>query len=334
MKRKIISIEILFSVVIIIFMIFIITLLCLEIKLYSQRNIKKSEATIMAENILENLKSRSYNDIETYIDEISYIGISKKIEDNVQYVIVSGKEFNDKFFGTEISNDYIVEMKIENLNLDFNIIKNISIDVTYYINGKEENVELSTAIERENINECNEPIISDEYFQDLGINEYEYDIVPIKYSENANSFVTTTKDDKEWFNYSAKKWAKVLVFSKDADNIQDLFIQDDGLVKSSVNYNNFNINLTDYIYVWIPNFSIKDDITYFRYGTGKKAIKMDFLYNNGKYLYLYKALEEINDISNECSFEGVYGVWRKFGDEQDIYYQKFNSTKYGPINIY
>ena len=33
-----------------------------------------------------------------------------------------------------------------------------------------------------------------------------------EYSKDKKCFVTTTKDDAEWFNYSAKQWAKILIF--------------------------------------------------------------------------------------------------------------------------
>lgn len=86
--------------------------------------------------------------------------------------------------------------------------------------------------------------------------------------------------------------------------------------------------------MWIPNFSIEDNITYFRYNASKKAIKMEFSYVDGKYLYLNKVGEEIKDISNKCNFDGIYGVWKKLGDIEDEYYNNFNKTKYAPIKLY
>ena len=288
---------------------------------------------LIASNIMENIKTRSYDEVEKYLDELSYVGITKRIENNIQYITVYGNEFSEKFFGTEIPKEYIIEFEAENNAEGFNVQKKISILIYYNNSNKADGFEISTIIERENINECNTPIISDEYFKEFKFSEKEYEFVPIKYSKDKKCFVTTTKDDAEWFNYSAKQWAKILIFYRDGENLKDYFVNENGKVEEFVNYNNMVLDVKDHMYVWIPNFSIKDDITYFRYKAGKKAIKNELSYSDGKYLYLNKIGEEIKDISTECNFEGVYGVWRKFGNEQDAYYSNFNKTKYAPQRL-
>ncbi len=334
MKKKIMPLELFFSAMIIFSIIFLIIIICLEINLYSKRINKKAEASLIATNILENMRTRSYDDVEKYIEELSYVGITKKIENDIQYVTVYGSECSEKFFGTQIPQEYVIEFQSQNYGEEFNVLKEISIIVNYSVNRKSEKLEVSTIIERENINECNVPIISAEYFKEYEISEQEYDIIPIKYSDAQKAYVTTSKNDSEWYNYSVKRWAKVVIFAKEGNSLKELFIGKDGTLKSTVQYEDITINLSDYIYVWIPNFSIKDDVTYFRYGTGKKSIKMDFTYINGKYLYLNKIGEEIKDISKECSFDGVYGVWKKLYSWEDPYYYYFNSTKYAPINMF
>ena len=334
MKKKIMPLEIIFSIIVVLSIIFCVTLISFEIKISSQRINKKSEAAILSSNILENIKIRNFDDIEKYIESLSFVGISKRIEGDIQYITVYGNEFNEKFFGTQIPNDYVVELQIENYGEKFNLIKNIKIAVKYSVNKKVESVDVSTVIERETIGECNPPIINDEYFKSLGIKLEDYEIIPIKYSSNEDLYITTSIDDIEWYNYSSKKWAKVIVFSREGESLKDLFINPDGTFKKFANYDGSVLDVNNYIYVWIPNFSIKDDISYFRYGTGKKAIKMDLLYSNNKFLYLNKTGEDIKDISPECSFEGISGVWRKIGDNEDAYYKNFNQTKYAPVNIY
>lgn len=333
MKRKLIPLELIFSGVVIALIIFVITLISLEMKMYSQKINKKAEASLIASNIIENMQTRSYDDIEKYIAELSYIGISKKIENNIQYITVYGNECTEKIFGTHIPNDYIVELQTENYGNDFNIVKKVLITIEYEVNNRPEHFSISTIIERENVAECNSPIISDEYFKELEITQEKYEIIPIKYSDKDEKYVKTSQEDIDWYNYSAKKWAKVVIFSNEEKYLQK-FINDDGSINMSISYENQLIELTDYMFVWIPNFAIKENITYFRYGTGKNAIKHDFMYINGKYLYLNKIGETIKDISKECSFEGILGVWKKLGDVNDLYYSNFNQTKYAPINIY
>lgn len=334
MKKKIMPLEIIFSIIVVCSIIFCITLISFEIKISSQRINKKTEAALISSNILENIKIRNFDDIDKYIEETSYVGISKRIEGNVQYITVFGNEFTEKFFGTQIPSDYIVELQIENYGEQFNLVKNIKVAVKYSVNKKVESVDVSTVVERENIRECNPPVINDEYFNSLDIYLDDYEIIPIKYSENDNCYIVTSSDDIEWYNYSSKKWAKVVVFSREGDSLKDLFLNQDGTLNENINYYNSILDLKNYIYVWIPNFSIKDDISYFRYGTGKKAIKMELLYSNNKFLYLNKTGEDVKDISEECSFEGISGVWKKLGVEDDAYYKNFNLTKYAPINIY
>lgn len=333
MKKKILPLEIFFSIIIIFSIIFIITVICLEVRTYSQKINKEAEVARVASNIIENIKTRSYDDIEKYIETLSYVGITKKIENNIQYVTVEGKTFTESFFGTKIPEDYIIDFQTENYGEEFNVQKKITLNINYRINQKIEEFNISTIIEIENINECNRPIISDEYFKEVGITSEKFEIIPIKYSEEKSSYITTTKDDLEWFNYSAKIWAKVLILDK-STNLKELFINKDGSINKFIEDEEEVLDIEDYMYVWIPNFSIKDDETYFRYKASKRAIKMDFSYINGKYLYLNKIGEEIKDISQECSFEGIYGVWKKLGDENDIYYSNFNETKYAPQKLY
>lgn len=332
MKKKILPLEIFFSIIIIFSIIFIITIICLEVRTYSQKINKEAEVARVASNIIENMKTRSYDDIEKYIETLSYVGITKKIENNIQYVTVEGKNFSESFFGTKIPEDYIIDFQTENYGEEFNVQKKITLNINYRINQKIEEFNISTIIERENINECNQPIISDEYFKEFDITSEKFEIIPIKYSEEKASYITTTKDDLEWFNYSAKIWAKALILDKSL-NLKELFINNDGSINKVIENEGEVLDIEDYMYVWIPNFSIKEDETYFRYKASKRAIKMDFSYINGKYLYLNKIGEEIKDISQECSFEGVYGVWKKLGDDKDIYYSNFNETKYAPQKL-
>lgn len=332
MKKRIMSLEIFFSIIIIFSIIFIVTVICLEIRLYSQKINKEAEASRIASNIIENIKMKSYDDVEKYIEQLSYVGITKKIENNIQYVTIDGSLFSENFFGTQIPKDYTIDFQTENYGEGFNIQKRIDLTINYKINQRIEDFKVSSVIDRESINECNSPIISDEYFKELGISEKDFEIIPIKYSEEKKSYITTTKDDFEWFNYSAKLWAKVLVFEKE-ESLKGYFINEDGTVNRLIENEKTTLKMEDYLYVWIPNFSAKEDETFFRYKASKKVIKMDFNYIDGKYLYLNKIGEEIKDISEECSFEGIYGVWKKLNDENDAYYKNFNQTKYAPQKL-
>lgn len=329
-NSKYLILELIFSFFIIIVISSLITVISLKIKSKSQDINNSSKKSIIITNILENMKSRQYSKIEEYINNLSVIGISKKFEENSQVITVDGNNFQDKFFGTEIPKGYILEIRIYNSNEEFDIQKTVNIILTY----NNETTEVSTILEREIINNCNKPEISEEYFEELGISLDEYEIIPIKYSYKTNSYIVTTKGDVQWYNYYTKEWAKVLIFPIYGEDLKNHFISSDGKVQKQVNYNGYILNLENYIYTWIPNFSMKDNISYFRYGNGKNAIKQELLYNNGQYLYLNSISDVVEDISEECSFNGITGIWRKVDNQNDVYINNFNLTKFGPINIH
>lgn len=193
---------------------------------------------------------------------------------------------------------------------------------------------METLIEREKIEEVNEPIINNDYFKFLNIDVDDYDIIPIKYSKDLNSYIVTTFGDSEWYNYSCKEWAKVLLFAKEGYVSKDYFIDINGNISKYATYSDTVLNLYNYMYTWIPNFSKKDNETFFRYAAGKNAIKLDYLQEGDKYLYYYSVSEEIENIYPTCSFDGVCGVWRNVLDTEDEYYKNFSETKYGPLNLH
>ncbi len=329
-NNKILIMEVIISFFIIIIISSLITVVCLKIKSDSQEVTNSSQNSIIITSILENMQSRRYSKIEEYINNLSVIGISKKFEENNQIITVNGSIFQDKFFGVEIPDGYTLELRIHDLNEDFDIQKSVNITLS----NNTGTAELSTVIQREIIENCNKPEITDEYFNELEISLDEYEIIPIKYSYKTNSYVVTTKGDKDWYNYYAKEWAKVLVFPIYGEDLKNHFINSNGNVEKQVTYNGYTLNLESYIYTWIPNFSMKDNISYFRYGNGKNSIKQELLYNNGEYLYLNTISDVISDVSEECNFNGISGVWRKIDNENDVYISSFNATKFGPINLH
>ena len=73
MKKRIMPLEIVFSIVIIVIIISIIILICLQMKIEMQIINKNSEASLIASNILENMKTRSYDDKDgkkVYVTEV------------------------------------------------------------------------------------------------------------------------------------------------------------------------------------------------------------------------------------------------------------------------
>lgn len=334
MNKKILNLEVLFLLSIVIIIVFVVTNICLVMRKNVSNIINEQEVLVIASSIIENIKSRKYDDIQAYLNEISAIGVDKKIDDNIQEIVVSGNVYNELFFGVTIPKDIDVEVIIDNTLFQFDVVKKIEVIVMYDIDKK---VSLTTNIQRENIKECNKPIITDVYLKDINISLDEYNIIPIRYDDINNNFIVCNENDELWYNYSSKRWAKFLAFNKNDFDIQNSFINEKtGVCNEIININNQEKNIQEYMYVWIPNFTIKDNISYFRYESSKNVISNSFLYNSAdnEYLYINKVLEEANDLSKECTFDGINGVWKKYRDEEDIYYKSFNMTRFAPINIY
>lgn len=333
-SNKIIYFEVIFSCICIFIITLIIGIIFANIYIKSVKISKNADATSIMTNILENMKKRTFKEFENYIEGLSIVGTSKQIENEKQIIFVNGVECQEKFFGTDIPEGYNLIVEISKTDKNFDLAKNVNIIIYYSIFGKSYSLNMDSLIEREKIEEVNEPIINNDYFKFLNIDIDDYEIIPIKYSYDLNSYVVTTLGDPEWYNYSSKEWAKVIVLAKEGYVSKDDFIDINGTVSKQAIFDDAVLDLYNYMYTWIPNFSKKDNETYFRYAAGKNAIKLDYLYEEGKYLYYYSVSDEIENISQACSFDGVYGVWRNVLDVDDEYYKCFCTTKYGPINLH
>lgn len=327
LKNNYIPFEIIFSVIIILSTIIIVAIVSLNIARKAERVNKEAKAILLISNIIENIQTRSYDNFEEYINNLSMVGVSKSYEITTQIVSINGEELTESIFGQNIPDNYDIEFKIENLSKDFNIMKNITIEVYYDVNGNVESESISTTLEKEMVDRCNEPNMSSNYFSNVVEGE-KYEIVPIKYSDETNSYTETYIGDTRWYNYSAKKWAKVLIFTD--SSLKEKFIKDNGEIEENVD----GKNIYDYMYVWIPNFSKRSGKTFFRYGASKNIIRIVPEQATDYYLYLNGVSDVVDDISDECKFEGITGVWVKVSETSNNYFKEFNNTKYGPLDLH
>ena len=333
-KNNFIGIEVVFSIMIIIIILFVIVLVVLSMKQKVRQINKNDEANIILTNLLENINSRDFNSFETYINELSTIGISKSIEKNTQTISIDGSQLEDKFLSTSIPSGYNIELIITD-DTGFDVLKNIEIVARYKVDRKNYVKRVSTVIEREMIDRCNSPVIAADNFITEEIESDKYSIIPIKYSDVEKRYVKTNLGDEEWYNYSAKEWAKILVLTKEDESLETSFINDDGSVNREIQIGEEMASIDNYMYVWIPNFTVKSGRTYFRYGAGKSTIRLNFKTNDEEeYLFLNEISNSENDLSKEVTFDGVSGVWIKVTDTENEYYKAFNETKYGPMNRY
>ena len=108
------------------------------------------------------------------------------------------------------------------------LVKEITMSVTYKLGDKDQTIEIKTAKSREKLEVPNKPDLDK-----IAITEGQY-IYPIKYA-NGN-WKVTSKDDTNWYDYDRGLWGTVVVTTTQK-SIGDVITYADGT-----------------IYLWIPRF--------------------------------------------------------------------------------
>ena len=359
-ENGITGIDVVVALGIIIVAITVISMIYVNVYIGNKSLDRTAGATRLVTNILENIEKLSYSEFINLLNNtdnnynsgetksISYIinhlpsGSESKIEEitnddneviGKKYLII-GKEFGaNKVFNTKIPSGFTIIFDVtnsfgtSNTNIKVNLVKNINITVKYKVGETDEEVVISTAKEKESIPVCNVPNLSNTYISEAGI--FNKKIIPIKYSSSYNGYIKSTETDSDWYNYNSKEWARILVINSSKEN---LFFDENNRVKKEIYDGAQKLSVDDYIYVWIPNFSIENNFAYFRYNESKNKIEqVSKNLQNGKKIYYNTVTDVLTDYGN-CNFNNMVGVWRKYNSNND-YYVAFNEeTQYGPIN--
>lgn len=182
-----------------------------------------------------------------YYDDITKDNIEKYINGNEEENIVA---LDEGTLSTANTTPYKAEVTVTNYNetegneTKLDLVKEITMSITYKLGEKEQKIEMKTAKSREKFENPNRPDL------DLLIlegNNYKY---PIKYVEG--QWKIATINDADWYNYNDGIWATVLV-TKEQKVVGDIVTKDDGT-----------------IYLWIPRFAYSTEDT----------TNIEFLYKN------------------------------------------------------
>lgn len=239
------------------------------------------------------------------------------IKDNIEkYINGAEKELIDALDEGKVSTvdstaPYKAQVTVTNYNeTDENkldLVKEITMSVTYKLGDKEQKIEMKTAKSREKFENPNRPDL------DLLIlegNNYKY---PIKYVEG--QWKIATINDADWYNYDDGIWATVLV-TEEQKVIGDIVTKDDGT-----------------IYLWIPRFEYDPN------PDNENGYKVNFLYKNTEKIITKdtngKTSLTSRDFSTEDTtantipneFSNVTGVWilkSQLGGDPYLY---FNNTE-------
>ena len=334
--------DVMIAATVIMIVIGIVSMIYVNTTLQSRNVTRTAGATRIATNILENIEKMDYNSFATAYNSVRG-GTSPSIDSYSTYPTLSGSAFN-----TKIPNGYTVYLygepnygshttKLE----QFDLARDIKLVVAYKVGDVTEKVEFSTSKKREIVDEVNEPdtsILAKQGF--LKVENVEQVFYPIKYSDTAKSYVKITDNDQNWYNYSNKRWALVLVAPKTIE--QNNIFDANGVLKSETSSNE-NIKK----YVWIPRFFVKDNkFTDFAYLTVNNMVRRELALNSnedsGKTVEL-KYITVVQVENDECEAIDTKlnstGFWiESDGESTDNdyknYYNLLNDSDYGPCELH
>lgn len=194
------------------------------------------------------------------------------------------------------------------------LVKEITMSVTYKLGDKDQTIEIKTAKSREKLEVPNKPDLDK-----IAIIEGQY-IYPIKYV-NGN-WEVTSKDDTNWYDYDRGLWGTAVVTTT-PKSIGDVITKTDGT-----------------IYLWVPRFEYPNSedkyVVNFLYKNTNKRIVV----KNGTTKIENRELESTKDsLPSQFTKPGEYGdpkwkneeltgVWIRNGELGTDPYRYFNLTKY------
>lgn len=186
------------------------------------------------------------------------------------------------------------------------LVKEITMSVTYKLGDKDQTIEIKTAKSREKLEVPNKPDLDK-----IAIIEGQY-IYPIKYA-NGN-WKVTSKDDTNWYDYNRGLWGTVVVTTTQK-SIGDVITYADGT-----------------IYLWIPRFEYNPN------PNSEDKYVVNFLYKNtNKRIVVKEGITRIEDrelksvkdsIPNEFIQNENTGVWITKGYLSHDPYLFLNKSKY------
>lgn len=196
--------------------------------------------------------------------------------------------------------------QIEGNTDKLDLVKEITMSVTYKLGDKDQTIEIKTAKSREKLEVPNKPNLDK-----LAITERQY-IYPIKYvNENCK---VTSKDDTNWYDYNRGLWGTVVVTTTQK-SIGDVITKTDGT-----------------IYLWVPRFEYSPN------PNSEDKYVVNFLYKNtNKRIVVKEGITRIEDrelksvkdsIPNEFIQNENTGVWITKGDLSHDPYLFLNKSKY------
>lgn len=247
--------DIIISMTIIIITVAVVSMIYVNTTLQSRNVTRTAGATRIATNMLENMEKMSYADFDAEYNSIAVGWNSITSGDYNGYKSAT----NTTAFNTKIPKGYIVYLYAEPsygshvlAAEQFDLVREIKLSVTYHVGDVNEKVDFSTSKTREIVDEVNAP--NTDILSSQGIVSIQKKFYPVKYSEDAGAYIKTSTDDSDWYNYSNKKWAMVIVSTEPESTLFDV---NGKVIADTSKYAK---------YTWIPKY----------FYTGERRLSEDF----------------------------------------------------------
>lgn len=238
--------DIIIAISVIVLSVAVVSMIYVNTTLQSRNVTRTAGATRIATNILENIEKMSY---AGFVAEYNATAKWEKVESG-NYKDYKKAKTGVTTFNTKIPAGYTVYLWGEpnygsytSQDEQFDLVREIKLLVIFSVGDMDRIVDFTTSKTREIVAEANSPDISVLNAQNIINSTKNY--FPVKFSQDANAYMHTTEDDPEWYSYSNRIWAMVIVSTKTESQLFDV---NGKLTASTGDYAN---------YVWIPKFFTK-----------------------------------------------------------------------------
>jgi hypothetical protein len=313
--------DIVVALSIIVLTIGVISIIYVNLSFGSRKINRTAGATRIATNIIENINSLAYDDVNSTLSSFTE-GTGKNVATDATKttITINGKESGgtEKIFNTKIPKGYNLSLVVTNINDGttpaYDLIKKVEVTVSFDVRSKTESVSLSSSKERETSKEVNSPNLTDTVLTSTG------EVLPIKYSTIMGTYVPTTESDSEWYNYSNKVWAMVYVDTE--DNVKS--VKSEGKIDA--------VSLSDKVYYWIPRFSTESNGQALFGTTNYPITQIDLIGSDGSsILKVYSKDSSMATPYQYFNTNATTGVWVQKSDTSNETYVAFEATKFGPV---
>lgn len=340
--------DVLIAAAMIVLAVGIVSMLYVNTSIQSKNITRTSGATRIATNLIENIDAMSYEEFLGVFavgsTEITVDKVGTKTGVNATYAS------SEQIFNTKIPTGFAVTIKAPLVygshtvaQEKFDLVRQVEVLVSYDVGKTTEQVNFSTVKQREMISECNAPATGDlrNGFLQSGMNYY-----PIKYVSSINAYLKTTEDDPEWYNYTNKEWATVIISRKNENEIFD----PNGKFIGTINVATDNAAYTQKA-VWVPRYftngtsSNKNVLFAFNAKNNEakdKAIQSATLTASGATLNYYKVVEQPsgwNNVDVNYFSDTQTGRWTLVKADNtlntsDTFVPALNGSQYGPCTMH